>query len=61
MPNITGGAATAGDAKSGDSRNGGTMFNNGGLTINRNNPWVMVALVAAAVVVFLWLTRRKKK
>lgn len=58
IPSMTGGAA--GPAKSGDSSNGSTTFMNGGLTINRNNPWMLAGIVAAVVGV-LWLISRKKK
>jgi len=58
IPSVTGGAA--GPSASGDAANGNTMFNNGGLTVNRNNPW-MIAVAIAAVVLVLWFLSRKKK
>ncbi len=58
IPSVTGGAA--GPSASGDAANGNTMFNNGGLTVNSNNPWMMAGVVAGVVFV-LWLLMRKKK
>lgn len=58
IPSMTGGAA--GPSSSGDATNGSTMFNNGGLTVNRNNPWVMAAIVGCVVLALWWFSRKKK-